>query len=130
GPIAISRSATTSRTTTPDKSRTKTDRFNPRLAKPKKKRVRAEFRKNRTSRARRSGWTRDLQTDSGDQENAARDERISGKGELTRKRTVRGATDDSEQGFGVRLDVDESVCLPGRVLAVHGLTSVVEAANG
>ncbi|HXT59869.1 MAG TPA: ribosome small subunit-dependent GTPase A [Pirellulales bacterium] len=100
------------------------------MAKPKKKRVRAEFRKNRTSRARRSGWTRDFQTDSGDQENAARDERISGKGELTRKRTVRGATDDSEQGFGVRLDVDESVCLPGRVLAVHGLTSVVEAANG
>jgi len=102
------------------------------LAKPKKQQLRAEFRKNRTARARRSDWTRNFQTASGDQEDAAQAERISGKGELTRKRTVRGVqtADDREDGFGVRLDVDEAACLKGRVLAVHGLTSDVEAEDG
>ncbi|HUY88616.1 MAG TPA: ribosome small subunit-dependent GTPase A [Pirellulales bacterium] len=102
------------------------------MAKPKKQQLRAEFRKNRTARARRSDWTRNFQTASGDQEDAAQAERISGKGELTRKRTVRGVqtADDREDGFGVRLDVDEAACLKGRVLAVHGLTSDVEAEDG
>ncbi len=102
------------------------------MAKPKKKQLRADFRKNRTSRARQSDWTRKFQAAAEEQEDVAHDERISGKGELTRKRTVRGeeSTAAGEEGFGVRLDVDESQCLRGRVLAVHGLTSVVEAEAG
>lgn len=102
------------------------------MAKPKKQQLRAEFRKNRAARTRRSDWTRNFQTAAGDQEDAAQGERLSGKGELTRKRTVRGApsADEREDGFGLRLDVDEAACLKGRVLAVHGLTSVVEAEDG
>ena len=38
-------------------------------------------------------------------------ERVSGKGELTRKRTVVGELVDGEEaGFGVVLDVDERPC--------------------
>lgn len=37
---------------------------------------------------------------------------------------------DDGSGLGVFLDVDESTCLPGRVLAVHGLTSTVAADDG
>ena len=102
------------------------------MAKPKKQQLRTEFRKNRAARTRRSDWTRDFQTSAGEQEDAAQAERISGKGELTRKRTVRGveASGEGEEGFGLRLEVDEAACLKGRVLAVHGLTSVVEAEGG
>jgi ribosome biogenesis GTPase len=102
------------------------------LAKPKKRQLRADFRKNRTSRARQGDLTRKFRADGPDQDDAAHAERVSGKGDLTRKRTVRGeqTADLAEEGFGVRLEVDESQCLRGRVLAVHGLTSVVEAEDG
>lgn len=102
------------------------------MAKRKKQQLRTEFRKNRTARARRSDWTRDFQTAGGEQDDAAQAERISGKGELTRKRSVRGVqtAGEGEEGFGVRLEVDEAACLKGRVLAVHGLTSVVETEGG
>jgi ribosome biogenesis GTPase len=102
------------------------------LAKPKKKQLRADFRKNRTSRARQGDLTRKFRAEGPEGDDAARAERISGKGELTRKRTVRGveSTAVGDEGFGVRLDVDESQCLRGRVLAVHGLSSVVEAEDG
>ena len=99
------------------------------MAKPKKKHLRADFRKNRAERAREGDWTRKFQADAVE-EDAAREERLSGKGELTRKRTVRGSQADDEAGLGVLLDVDESACLCGRVLAVYGLTSTVEADDG
>jgi ribosome biogenesis GTPase / thiamine phosphate phosphatase len=98
------------------------------LAKRKKKQLRTEFRKNRSSRVRQDDWTRKFQTDDV-QEDAAHDERLSGKGDLTRKRTVSGAQADDDSGLVVRLDVDET-CLRGRVVAVHGLTSTVEADDG
>ncbi|HWB10151.1 MAG TPA: ribosome small subunit-dependent GTPase A [Pirellulales bacterium] len=99
------------------------------MAKPKKKHLRADFRKNRAERARQGDWTRKFQADAVE-EDAAREERLSGKGELTRKRTVRGSQAEGESGLGVLLDVDESSCLHGRVLAVYGLTSTVEAEDG
>jgi ribosome biogenesis GTPase len=99
------------------------------LAKPKKKHLRADFRKNRAERARQGDWTRKFQADTVE-DDAAHGERLSGKGELTRKRTVRGSQADDETGLSVLLDVDESACLRGRVLAVYGLTSTVEAENG
>jgi ribosome biogenesis GTPase len=101
----------------------------------KKKKVRAEFRKNRTVRARKSNWTRqfdehgfqDKATDSG--------ERLSGKGDLNRRRTIMGtassvSADGSEGPFQVHLDVDEVHCLQGRVLSVFGLSSDVLGDNG
>lgn len=99
------------------------------MAKPKKKHVRADFRKNRSARARQGDWTRKFKTESGEGEDAAYQERVSGKGELSRKRTVRGVT-AGDDGLGVALDVDEAACLRGRVLAVHGLISTVEADDG
>lgn len=116
-------------TTAPAKSKTTTNRSNDCLAKPKKKHLRADFRKNRASRARQGDWTRKFKTDAVE-DDAAREERLSGKGDLTRKRTVRGAEVDDDSGLGVVLDVDESACMRGRVLAVHGLTSTVEADDG
>ena len=47
------------------------------------------------------------------EEDQAHDERLSGKGDLTRKRTVRGAEAADDSGLSVLLDVDESVCLRG-----------------
>ncbi len=99
------------------------------MAKPKKKHVRADFRKNRSARARQGDWTRKFKAENGEGEEAAYQERVSGKGELSRKRTVRGVT-AGDDGLGVALDVDEAACLRGRVLAVHGLTSTVEAEDG
>lgn len=99
------------------------------MGKPKKKHLRADFRKNRAERTRHGDWTRKFKTDAVE-DDAAHEERLSGKGELTRKRTVRGAEADEQSGLGVLLDVDESACLKGRVLAVHGLTSTVQSEDG
>jgi ribosome biogenesis GTPase len=95
----------------------------------KKQKLRAEFRKNRSGRARQGDWTRRVETGQDDND-APQDERISGKGELTRKRTVTGAAVDESTGLPYLLDVDRTVCLPGKVLSVHGLTSVVQTSDG
>jgi ribosome biogenesis GTPase len=101
------------------------------LAKPKKK-IRADFRKNRSERARSDTWTQRFSVpDPQDEDEGKRDERISGKGELARRRTVIGDLAESgDSGLGVRLDVDETVCRLGRVLNVHGLSSTVAADDG
>lgn len=99
----------------------------------KKKKVRVDFRKNRGARTRQSDLTRQFSVREEETDDAQlREERISGKGELTRKRTVLANENvgNDESGFQVLLDVDEAVCLRGRVLAVRGLTSTVQAENG
>ena len=59
-----------------------------------------------------------------------KEERVSGKGDLTRRRTVVGDDADAATGgFAVQPQADEAT-LPGRVLSVHGLASVVQAADG
>jgi ribosome biogenesis GTPase / thiamine phosphate phosphatase len=96
----------------------------------KKKKVRAEFRKNRAPRARLGDWTR--KRDDFDDEAPPASERVSGKGDLTRRRTVRaaGPETEGESPQGVHLQVDEASCLRGRVLAVHGAASRVQADDG
>jgi ribosome biogenesis GTPase len=96
----------------------------------KKKKFRAEFRKNRSSRARQSDLTREFQAGDERGEDLARQERVSGKGELTRRRVVVGEETPDSDGFSVIPEVDLSVCLRGRVLAVYGLTSEVETEEG
>lgn len=91
------------------------------------KKVRADFRKNRAPRTRQRDWTQQAQADKG-LDDGIRGERISGKGELTRRRTIMAA-DDPTTDAGPQLDVDAS-CLPGRVIAVHGLLSQVAADDG
>ena len=96
------------------------------MADKKKHKIRTQFRKNRARPGRSDDWSRPEE-----QEDAIQHERVSGKGELTRKRTVMGAQVEGEQaGLGVLLDIDLSTVQSGRVLAVQGLLSTVQAADG
>lgn len=95
-----------------------------------KKKIRAEFRKEHQVRRRQKDLTRKFAREEGAEDRLVQSERISGKGELTRKRTIVGAVADPETGgFAVQRDVD-GTSLRGRVLSVHGLASVVLADDG
>lgn len=96
-----------------------------------KKTVRAEFRKRHDGRTRKNDFTREFGENAELVGDSRKAERVSGKGRLTRKRTVAGATKDDEQsGFQVELDVDESKCRTGRVVRVHGLANIVRSKDG
>ncbi len=97
----------------------------------KKRKVRADFRKNRTARARPVDLTKRYEQDQTSMDDSIRRERVSGKGELSRKRTVVAAevVEDAD-GDRLQLAVDESQCLAGRVLSVHGLASSVRVDDG
>lgn len=98
----------------------------------KKRKIRAQFRKGHDTRKRKRDFTRQFQQDEETQhEELAHSERVSGKGSLTRKRTIVGAESAAdEDGLGVDLEVDKEACLQGRVLSVHGLANVVQAKDG
>lgn len=97
-----------------------------------KRKIRADFRKNRNVRQRDGDLTRRFDRDNADSlDDDVRSERISGKGEMTRRRTVVGAEVESDaSGFSVSPDVDLSTCRQGRVLSVHGLLSIVATDDG
>ncbi|MBI3467091.1 MAG: ribosome small subunit-dependent GTPase A [Planctomycetes bacterium] len=95
----------------------------------KKRKIRADFRKNRSGRSRATDLTRKFAAEGLDQD-SLRGERISGKGELSRRRTIVTTDAEDQSGSGVQLDVDQSACLRGRVLSVHGLLSTVETEEG
>ena len=57
----------------------------------KKKKFRVEFRKNRAPRARKTDWTRQFDEHHFDEQSPEGEERISGRGEMARRRTVFGA---------------------------------------
>lgn len=107
------------------------------MADKKKRKIRAAFRKNRNQRARTDDWTRLFQPGevAGDEQTALDEavlrERISGKGALTRHRTIMvdDASDD-QIGGEIVLGVDARTSRRGRVLAVQGLHSTVEAESG
>ena len=102
------------------------------MAKKKKKaKVRAAFRKNRQPRTRERGLEQQFEEHQFVDDDSVRGERVSGKGELTRKRTVVGEEVETEEGrVEVVPEVDHSICLPGRVLTVRGLISEVRADDG
>ncbi len=100
----------------------------------KKHKVRAEFKKNRTPRARQKDLTRSYEA-AGEDDDRIHDlhqkQSVSGKGELTRKRTVAGAEIvEDASGEVVLPAIDESECVLGRVLRVHGLASTVRTPDG
>jgi len=96
------------------------------------RKIRADFRKRYSTRARDGDLTRQYGRQQGEgNDSPPASERVSGKGRLTRKRTVHGAeTTPDAAGFSVDLDVDTTVCQPGRVLSVHGLACCVLREDG
>jgi ribosome biogenesis GTPase len=92
----------------------------------KKRKVRADFRKNREARAREKNLGRDLADAESAAIDAPRGERVSGKGDISRKRTLAGGEIiEADAGTHVLPDIDRDVCRLGRVLRVQGLVSIV-----
>jgi ribosome biogenesis GTPase len=96
----------------------------------KKKKTRVELRKNRSQPPRERGWTRGFQDHGFENEATLGQERVRAKGELSRKRTI--IQDETAPGVsqGEMPAADPATCLPGRVLRVHGLASVVQTEDG
>ncbi len=97
---------------------------------PRPRKLRIEFRKNRSGRRRDGNLTRAIGADPDALADHSASERLSGKGELTRRRTV--VVEDVPAG-----PVDGLAAAPlaagswrGRVLHVHGLESLVAAEDG
>lgn len=98
-----------------------------------KKKIRVELRKNRTKPPRDRDWTQKFQDPTREDEAASADERVRAKGDLSRYRTIvqdDGATHEGEQPAEGMPAADAAETRPGRVIRVHGLASVVEAADG
>jgi len=90
---------------------------------PKKRKIRVAFKKNRGKKPRAGHELREaIRQDDVDQ--LAASERVSGKGQLTRYRTVIATEAEpvagSEQNFVLDLEVDRDRCLSGRVLFIVG----------
>lgn len=91
-----------------------------------KNKLRVDFRKNRNNTARRNNITRAVESEGVDVDNLDRSQRVSGKGDQTRKRTIVGA---HLEGDEIVIDVDESLCRRGRVLAAIGSTQCTVQAD-
>jgi ribosome biogenesis GTPase len=100
----------------------------------KKKKVRVDLRKNRSRPPRPRHWTRGFHEHGFAEEATPADERVRAKGELSRRRTIIQEDAPPEGPAGAEPAempaVDVRACLPGRVLRVHGLASVVETDDG
>src|SRR5439155_15248029 len=96
----------------------------------KKKKVRVEMRKNRSKPPRPRDWTRSFQQHGGHDDATLSKERVRAKGDLSRKRTIIQQADTVAGAEPADTRALDSACVPGRVLRVHGLQSVVEAAGG
>ena len=98
------------------------------MAKPRKFRI--EFRKNRSVRRRGGDLTRSVAGEPDHADDHVSHERISGKGELTRKRTVRGVAPSDDAIDGLAVEPAAAGAWRGRVLNVHGLETFVAAPDG
>jgi ribosome biogenesis GTPase len=98
------------------------------MAKPRK--FRAALRKNRSARRRSGDLTRAVAADPEHGSDMAASERISGKGDLTRKRTVIIRDERPAGGDGMSVEPLAGETWRGQVMHVHGLESVVRAPDG
>ncbi len=97
----------------------------------KKKKLRANFRKNRSVRTRKNDLTRTFNTDIDAIDDIESSQSVSGKGELTRKRTLAGAElAEDDTGTIILPAIDTTVCCQGKVLRVQGLVSIVQQDDG
>jgi len=98
--------------------------------KPRQK-LRASFRKNRTTIARENDLTRKFDLADETIDDLENRQRVSGKGQLTRKRTITAAeADRQDTGTTLMPAIDRNRCLLGRVLRVQGLVSTVRLEDG
>lgn len=86
------------------------------MAKKHSKKLRVDFRKNRGKRVRPQNLTHDSLDQSAEEPDAAT-ERISGKGGLSRRRTIVGVEGERDS---VQREIDETACRYGRVLRTIG----------
>ncbi len=97
----------------------------------KQRKVRADLRKNRNVRTRQNDLTRNFASNQEAVEDMATGQSVSGKGELTRKRTVVNAdVGEDASGAIVLPAIDPAICRQGRVLRVQGLHSAVQLDDG
>ena len=97
------------------------------MSKPPQRKHRVDFRKNRAPEARRNDLTREHQSETLDLDRVQKEERVSGKGSRSRRRTVVGDLVEDDQ---IIRAVDESVCQRGRVLSAIGATIHETAPRG
>jgi ribosome biogenesis GTPase len=101
------------------------------MARKKPNKIRIEFRKGHQGQPRRGDFTQEYGETREDIDTVG-SQRVSGRGDLTRRRTVRGsqvAEVQSDTVLGVELDVPDGAVL-GTVLKVHGLESIVQLDSG
>src|SRR5262245_60136743 len=99
----------------------------------KKKKVRVDLRKNRAKPPRQRDWTRGFHEHGFEEDATPQGERVRAKGDLSRRRTIIQEEGDAAAPGREPAEmpaVDVAACLPGRVLRVHGLQSVVETEDG
>jgi ribosome biogenesis GTPase / thiamine phosphate phosphatase len=100
----------------------------------KKKKLRVALRKNRQTRTRANDLTRGYTTDGEGLAETASGERVRAKGNLSRRRTIvqapGSAAEDAAADPAAHRAIDLEACLPGRVVRVHGLYSIVETDDG
>jgi ribosome biogenesis GTPase len=96
-----------------------------------KQKLRASFRKNRSAIARDNDLTRKFDLANGVIDDLENRQMVSGKGLLTRKRTIADAEIHQDAtGTTLMPAIDRDRCLPGRVLRVQGLVSTVRLEDG
>lgn len=106
--------------------------------------IRVDFRKNRLSKTRKTDVTREFHQDRLNEDESVREERVSGKGTMTRQRTIQVEVEDSDKWNGAGLENSEGMessakgtdgelllavaedARPGLVIRVHGLNTFVE----
>ncbi|HCP85815.1 MAG TPA: ribosome small subunit-dependent GTPase A, partial [Planctomycetaceae bacterium] len=99
--------------------------------KGKSRKVRTQLRKGYQKRTRQGDLTREYEQHGFKEQDLAYGERVSGKGELTRHRTIIGESSDTDDdGFQVQLDVELQDSFDGLVISVHGRTCQVEDESG
>jgi len=100
------------------------------MARKKPNKIRIEFRKGHQEQPRRGDLTHEY-GESKDDIDTVSSQRVSGKGDLTRRRTVRGSADDSAlPALGnVELETPDGTFM-ATVLRVHGLESIVQTQDG
>ena len=103
------------------------------LCRKKPRKVRISLRKNRQKRSRVRNVTREMRAEEPTSVDLPQVERLTGKGDLTRHRTILAADVEAGSGnvgAGVVRAVDEAKCRPGRVISASGLNCIVSGASG